>query len=289
MGDRMKAVIDKAMLLGPRKSMVGVLTQPVGEAADPSRPVVVILNSGIIHRVGPNRMTVTLARALVARGFATLRFDLSGLGDSDPRTDGLPPFEASMADIREALDSLQAARGEIRVILAGLCSGADQSVMYAGGDPRVVGLVLLDPRIPRTRRYFINHYRTRFVRARSWLNFLAGRHVVWRRLLSRTRLAAGEPSESDPVDTPEVRAFLGNAYAAAIAAGVRIYAACTPDRESRINYREQLIEAFPQVPFGDQLRLEYFENADHTFSAGAERAVLVAQITDWVVGTAFTR
>ena len=285
----MKSAIDKAMLLGPRQSLVGVLTQPVGETVDPSRPVVVILNSGVIHRVGPNRMTVALARALAARGFASLRFDLSGIGDSEPRADGLGPHEASMADIREALDSLEAARGPLRVILAGLCSGADQSAVYAGGDARVVGMVLLDPRIPRTRRYYINHYRTRFVRARSWLNFLAGRHPVWHRLLRRTRLVSQQPAEPDPVDTPEVRAALGGFYAAAVNAGVKVYAACTPDRESRINYREQLIEAFPEVPFGDQLTLDYFERADHTFSAESERQAVIARIVDWAAGTAFTR
>jgi hypothetical protein len=175
------------------------------------------------------------------------------------------------------------------VILAGLCSGADQSVVYAGTDPRVVGMVLLDPCIPRTRRYYVNHYRTRFVRARSWINFLAGRNPVWRKLLGRTGIVGNAPDAADPFDSPAVRAALGAAYASALGAGVRAYVACTADRESRINYREQLLDAFPEAPFGDLLRLEYFEDADHTFTAQSERAVLLDQITDWVAGTSFTR
>src|SRR5690606_31730993 len=102
------------------------------------RLCVVILSAGIIHRVGPNRLHVELARALSAAGCTSLRFDLSGIGDSEKRSDGLPPLDASLADIREAADWLQATRGVDQLILVGLCSGADQGLIYAGGDPRVV-------------------------------------------------------------------------------------------------------------------------------------------------------
>src|SRR5690606_1367498 len=115
------------------------------EAAPKDPPFVLILNAGIIHRAGPNRLHVTLARALSAAGFPVLRVDLSGLGDSPPREDGAAPLDAALADIRDILDTLQATRGVQRVVLMGLCSGADHSVIYAASDPRVVGVALLDP------------------------------------------------------------------------------------------------------------------------------------------------
>src|ERR1700754_2059370 len=73
---------DQVVMIGARNSMVGLVTQPVDyEPSD--RPVFVILNSGIIHRVGHHRMYVSLARMLARAGYQVLRFDLSGIGDSE--------------------------------------------------------------------------------------------------------------------------------------------------------------------------------------------------------------
>jgi pimeloyl-ACP methyl ester carboxylesterase len=286
----MEHVVEKVMLLGPRKSMVGVLAHSTRNPPEPDRPLVVILNSGIIHRVGPNRMTVVLSRALAASGFAVLRFDLSGIGDSEPREDSLSPWEASLADIREALDSLEATRGPIRVVLAGLCSGADQSVFYGGTDARIVGVVLMDPSVPRTKRYYLNHYGVRAFRMSSWFNLVRGRHPFWDAL--RHRMAAPvtpppPPSDDTLVDTPEVRAKLESAYRALLINGIQMLAVCTADRESRVNYREQLPDAFSTIDFSDKLRLEYFEKADHTFTIEAERMTLIGLIVEWVCTTQF--
>ena len=49
----MERLVEQALLLGPRKSMVGVITPASARAAVPDAPFVVILNAGIIHRVGP--------------------------------------------------------------------------------------------------------------------------------------------------------------------------------------------------------------------------------------------
>lgn len=289
MGRLMERISEQAILLGPRKSIVGVLSQSAGNPPPPDRPIVVILNSGIIHRVGPNRMSVTLARTLAAQGFAVLRFDLSGIGDSEPREDVLPPLDAAFADIREVLDSLEAGKGPIKVVLAGLCSGADHSALYGGSDPRVVGLVLLDPSVPRTRRYYINHYAPRLLRARTWSALVAGRHPLWQSL--RNRLSGNPPKDSAAdarlVDTPEVRAILERGYKAAADNGIEMLAVCTADRDSRLNYRDQLLDAFPGVDFGARLRLEYFEDADHTFSAHVQRSRLIELIVQWITAAAF--
>src|ERR1700683_3003922 len=96
---------DQAVMIGARQTLVGVVTQPA-EHEPGDRPVFVILNSGIIHRVGHHRMYVTLARALAEAGYQVLRFDLSGIGDSKCRGDGLSPLEGVLADVREVVDWL---------------------------------------------------------------------------------------------------------------------------------------------------------------------------------------
>lgn len=290
----MGTVKEQALLLGPRKSLVGVVSSAAA-ANEPGRPLVLILNSGIIHRVGTNRMSVALARRLAADGHDVVRFDLSGIGDSEPRVDGLPPLEAALADIREAIDSLEAARGAHRVVLMGLCSGADFSILHAASDPRVVGVVLMDPTIPRTTRYYLHHYLSRLTRIRPWINVFLGRHPLWKRLLRRldvrrrpAETAGGQVAADAPVvDDLTVRAFFERAYVGAVANSVQIQAIFTAGVEDQHNYRNQMIDAFPSVPFGAQLALEYFDDSDHMFTSEAARERLIDLVQAWCRRTAF--
>ena len=71
---------EHAIVFGREATSVGIVTEPAAKHTSPSLPAVVILNSGVIHRVGPNRIYVALARDLAALGFPVLRFDLSGIG-----------------------------------------------------------------------------------------------------------------------------------------------------------------------------------------------------------------
>ena len=75
---------EKALLFGEGKSLVGIVTLPA-ESSPVDRPGIVILNAGVLHRVGPNRVHVQMARALAELGFTVLRFDLSSIGDSRAR------------------------------------------------------------------------------------------------------------------------------------------------------------------------------------------------------------
>jgi alpha/beta superfamily hydrolase len=69
------------VLFGRTRSLVGIITDPPEAERDPQRPAIVCLNAGIIHRVGPHRLYVKMARTLAAMGFVVLRFDFSGIGD----------------------------------------------------------------------------------------------------------------------------------------------------------------------------------------------------------------
>ena len=292
----MSGLREQVLQLGPTRGLVAIATHPAS-APQASRPAVVILNAGIIHRVGPNRLHVELARRLAAEGHVVVRLDLSGIGDSERRRDGLPPLDAVIADIGEALDSLQTGLGLQRVILLGLCSGADHAVIYAGADTRVAGVVLLDPNIPRTAGYYFFYYGRRLWRLGSWGNLFTGRHPVWKRLRRRAgpraaisapeALAAPDVESSAGPDHAEVRAFLTKAYARTVAGGCQMLAVLTGLQESQHTYRKQLLHAFPTVPFGSQLQLEYMSNADHTFEAGSCRSELFELIAGWVNTTHF--
>src|ERR1700761_3289628 len=98
---------EQVVRLGKHRSLVGIMART---AVPGERITVVILNTGIAHRVGHHRMFVTLARLLAREGFSVLRFDFSGIGDSEPRLDNLPPLASSLADLHEVLDWLERER-----------------------------------------------------------------------------------------------------------------------------------------------------------------------------------
>ena len=144
-GDAM--IEERTVRFGADRHLVGVLTR-TSTAAD--RPVVVIFNAGAVHRVGPNRVSVTLARELAAAGFACLRFDLEGIGDSVLRAPGRenhPYPDTAIADGKAAFDFLRREFGYTRFIPVGLCSGA-HNTFHVGlqlTDHAICELVMVNP------------------------------------------------------------------------------------------------------------------------------------------------
>lgn len=282
--------IERTQLIGPRQQLVGVVTEPVAPEPGAQRPMVVILNSGIIHRVGPNRLGVLLARALAGLGFSVLRFDLSGIGDSEPRADAKAPLEAALADIREALDWAEERLGANRFVLVGLCSGADHAVIYSGGDPRVVGAVLMDPTIPPTAKFRLRRVVRRLTRLDLWRRVFTGKASAWQRVLAPAwRGAADEarPRTGPDLASREVRDYLENAYRQALGDSRQLLVAFTDGMPAQHNYPEQLRDALPAVDFGTRCSVEYFHGADHTFTEESHRDRLLLQVAQWLRGAAF--
>lgn len=133
------------LLCGNTQSLVGILTTPGTPVDNTELPVVILLNAGLIHRVGPNRIYVKIARALAAQGFRVLRLDLSGIGESMPRVDNLPTQQRVVADVRDAMDTLARTHGAQRFILMGHCAGAIFSLLLASQEPRVTAAALINP------------------------------------------------------------------------------------------------------------------------------------------------
>ena len=282
MADVMNGFTEQALMFGRSRSLVGILVRPASECPAP-RPTVVILNTGIIHRVGHHRMYVTLARQLAASGHSVLRFDFSGIGDSRSRDGVLDPTAACLEDVSEALNYLDDLGLGGTFILVGLCSGADIALRYGPSDERVVGLVLLDPTIPPTVRFYAHYIGRRLMRSRSWLTFARGRGRIWQDMIERARLlftARPQEGRSSVID-PQIRGELERVYKALVTRGTRLLVVLTGgSMQGRQSYREQLLEAFPNVPFDDALVLEHFEDSDHTFTSASQRERLKKVVLD---------
>jgi pimeloyl-ACP methyl ester carboxylesterase len=273
---------EQAVLLGPRRSLLTICTMPSAAAASDA-PAVVILNTGIVHRVGHNRMYVTLARRLARRGRLAVRFDFSGVGDSVARGDGTPPLEAWMQDIGCVLDWLQQTRGITQVVLVGLCYGADHAVLYGASDPRVVGLVLMDPSLPPTTRYYFHYILQRLGRPRSWFNVLRGRSGLLQVVARHRRQRKVQHAETRGRSLEDLlfSPYLRKCYRNVAKRGTRLLTVFTTV-SVRHSYHSQVLDAFPEVASSGSVRLEYFPDGDHLFSAPAMRERLYRVIFDWL-------
>ena len=274
---------------------IGVITRPTVEPAEP-RPLVLALNTGVVHRVGHGRMYVTLARRLAAKGHTVLRFDLSGIGDSEKRTDALSSFDGGLADIGEVMDWLENAKPNTPVVMIGLCSGAQNSLVHGGSDPRVDGVVLLDPFIPRTSRFYVNLYMRKAARnafnpsawsglGRQLLSALGQR--LRRRPEKEVEIAqAGDEAQDEGfqqrIEDASVRNQIERAFKTAIDRRLKMLMVLTGGMPLQHNYRRQLSDAFPQLRFGDLLKLEYWGDTDHVFSHREDRERLFGRIESWL-------
>jgi pimeloyl-ACP methyl ester carboxylesterase len=278
-------VKERALLLGPQQSLLAIVSEP--ERPPGSRPTILVLNAGIVHRVGAHRKSVNLARALCAAGFRVVRFDLSGIGDSPARRDALGFADSALADLAEIMDDLGKRHGETRFVLMGLCSGADNSFEMATRDPRVVGAILLDGVAYRTPRFYLHKYGPRLRRRSAWIT--AGKQAAQ---LARRRLARvlGQEVEGGEVDAaPQgdaVRDFAPREETVAklqalCDRGVKMYWLYTAGAPSYYNYREQFFDCFKDVDLKGVVTHDYFAESNHTFTELRTQRKLIAAVTGW--------
>jgi pimeloyl-ACP methyl ester carboxylesterase len=272
---------DQVALLGRDGSLVSIITRPTTSQGG-DRPAVVILNTGIIHRVGHHRMYVTLSRPLARAGNTVVRFDFSGIGDSAPAQDRMPVLAACLEQIGDVIDSIARTYHIGRFVLVGLCSGADHAVLYAYKDARVVGLVMMDPTLPPTFRYYLHYVLQRLPHARNWMSVVTGRSGLLRTLVGRlTRRQRAGTAPELTLQSLQLSPHLAQCYRSAAQRNVKMLAVftCVSPRHT---YPQQILDAFPETGSGGGLRLEYFPESDHHFSPPQARARLVRVIADWV-------
>jgi hypothetical protein len=65
--------------------------------------------------------------------------------------------------------------------------------------------------------------------------------------------------------------------------GVNLLYIYTEGIPGMYNYANQFRDMFSKVDFKNNMQLEYFENADHTFSRCSERTKLIDCICNWMV------
>jgi len=280
---------EQACLLGKTRSLVGIVTEPKAGHRPDGRPAVLLLNAGLVHRVGPNRIYVKIARRLAANGFLVLRFDLSGIGDSRGRSDGLPLQEAVISDAKEAMDFLAAQRGADRFILMGICSGANNSLRVAQNDARIVGAALIEPYYFGSFRYYLYVYGKRLFKPRSWLRLLTMKSDFWTNLKKKKagRAAATDRSRQGQTVLHRHRPLknhITDEIRSLVTRGVHVSLVYCLDSPSYYNHYLQIRPELDSLKQSGRLEAKVFSESDHTFTLLSNQESLAEAIQSWAMG-----
>lgn len=279
------SVSETVVRFGPDDGLVGVLGAP--EAATGGRPGVVLLSSGIVHRMGPNRLYVTIARRLAAAGFPTLRMDFSGVGDSPPRADPRPFRERCVEETIAALDALGARAACDGFVAGGICSGADAALLTAQADARVRAVaavnarrfLLSDGEIERVRGAVLSRHYRRIATSRSFgghsLAKLSGGKMSWRDVVRAVRSQIPRPGGSGIRDgTRALRSLLDR--------GVRVWSFHSEADEGLDCLRVLAGRRMAELQRREGFRFEVLEGADHTFTMRWSQAALLDGLESWL-------
>ena len=176
--------------------LVAIISRP----QQPHPRGVLVVVGGPQYRVGSHRQFALLASHLAQQGTPVMRFDYRGMGDSSgERRD----FEQVTEDLRAAVDAFCGAVDEVQdVVMWGLCDAASAALFYAHQDPRVSGVVLVNPWVRtvagEARAYLRHYYLQRLLDPAPWRKLLRGEFDLWgsaRSLAGNFRKAARRPDQ----------------------------------------------------------------------------------------------
>ncbi len=273
-----ETVNEQACAFGDDCTLIGVYSPPAN--TDSSQPCALFLTAGLLHHVGPTRLHVEMARALSLQNVAGLRFDLSGVGDSETSSMGGYFADRSMHEITQAMDFLEKQYGHKQFVLIGLCSGADDALATAQRDKRVSGIVLLNGYAYKAGFFFINRLRI----------FYLPRLFMWKKVRNRFMKLIKRDSQEEvqnnaalaeldddfryippQQETADILENLSNS-------NTDLLFVYTGSEHDDYTYKGQFYAMFPNLRGNAHVTEHYLREADHTLILKSDRI----KVTDWV-------
>ena len=296
-----RRVREEALSFGDGDRLFGILTE--GEETGGGRTGIVFLNAGANHRVGPNRLYVSLARDLAARGYPAFRFDVGGLGDGRPAP-GMPENQVyskdSVVDVQAAMTFLASIRSIERFVLVGICSGGFLAFHTSAQDARVAGQIAINPQTfewkkgdplellvkkgYRSTRYYMQA----LWRPRMWALALLGRldvRGVAGALRNRSAAKAAVRLKGLVArwrGLPEARNEVERVFRTVSDRGVRSLLVFSSNDGGLDMIERHLGSGASRMKGHANLRLEIVDGADHTFTQSDPQSRLKALITRFV-------
>lgn len=242
--------IEQVSFSGPLGTLRGILHRPATDAGP--APVVVLLHGFTGNHVEDQFLFAQAARALAGLGWAALRFDFYGSGDSDGTFEECSVLTET-ADAVAALDWVEKQPGidPSRIAVLGLSMGGYVTALLAGQDPRVKAVVFWNA-VGIPDRHFVHETDH-------------GRH--------------GFDVGAVTIGLPFVRAYFAHDPAAALRhySGPGLVIQATADLAVSLDDAEALAAAL-----GGRATLRLLADADHTFKHPALRLELFEITARWL-------
>ena len=269
---------EEVIQFGNDNNLIGIITEPT--TRNPLKPVVLILNSGALHRTGACRNSVHLARAIANDGFTSFRFDYYGIGDSGfggaIEENALTPKQ----EIFDAMDELEKRLGSLTFVVHGLCSGARDAFSAALNDTRIVAISQIDSYSYQNKGYFLRRLLSFLSRPSSWLNAIKVRIPN----TSKNNTIEEPNSAYETQVWPEYppRKEVENAYQKLVDRKIKMLVVYTGSWNDTYNYEKQFFDVFSMVQFGELVTLKYMPKANHIMSNEQHRHEFIAQFKQFV-------
>ncbi len=277
--------MDAMQVFGDYENLVGWYCSSAQECQH--NTAVVMLTPGMLHHVGPMRLHVQLARQLARMEIPSFRFDLSGIGESLAVATQGCSLERATQEVRQALDWLEEHHGLREFILFGLCSGADDALVAALSEPRVIGLSLMDGCGFRTKqfhwhRFWYKHWN----KARTFHKWIA---------LAKSQVGLSKiPSEYSSLFNDDIREFASREVCQTqieelLARRVQMQWIYTGGAIDYYSYQQQFFDMFPRLIPSQQLEIHHYPFMDHLATLREDRNLLLKSICDWCRQVVSTR
>jgi pimeloyl-ACP methyl ester carboxylesterase len=261
---------EQAFRFGRAQHLVGIAGLPPSTA--PGAVGVIVLNAGLVHRIGPFRLHVEMTRRLNAQGYPTLRFDLSTIGDSGSSGESQTRKQQICADVADAMQLLGEQAACRRFVLIGLCSGSQSAHMVACSEPSVAGAVFLDGYAYRTLGYRLRYYLPRLLDVRRWLRVMA----------RRRKAPQGGSNEPAYTVAPLPQAVVRADFAGMLDRGVKLCLIYSGGISQYFNHARQFRECFGRVMRHPDVSTRFLKEADHTYILTGDRNRLLDNIERWL-------
>lgn len=267
-----------AVSFGPENAIVGVFTEP--DVPRPGAPVLLLFNSGLLPRQGPHRMNVRMAREVAKIGIASLRFDLSGLGDSQAIGSESGTRAQAVVDLRTAMDFLEQSYGIRRFMAFGACSGAVILYDLVQVDHRLVAVTLFDGHWYRSRWTIpVRHFKQARVKG------IHGVLAALLRRLKRPRLPSLPEAEVLPIineyqGSPPIESYTC-VMQRLVDRGVDVQLIYGGSFIDNYSYASQYKHVFGNYAFYRKIKCWYLPEVDHTFVTKIAQHRMLEFIRDW--------
>jgi pimeloyl-ACP methyl ester carboxylesterase len=269
----------------------GILHTPVG--ANPHHPLLILPPPGTDTRSGYLRNYVRLARSMAAKGWSCLRYDPPGIGASPGPSRKLPRAEHNryvqrgghVPDLRAATDAF-APHGP--VIVGGICGGAISAIRYADKDPRVAGLIIIEPQFRWTplpgkaTGVPLWAYRRRLLSRPAWkrlLTFKTHYRDLWHAFLSAIAHTFRHGSQQED---PLLNRTLVNAFRRCIDRGLPTLILYGGTDDQAHYHRLETVLYGKRRTAPANVREQFLNDADHAFSEPAHTNELINIVDQWL-------